>query len=258
MFIVTLTRKGGSMRLFSLISLFIFFCSTSAGRTLDDILHHLDDLYRSRSSRGVVRMVITTPHWERELEMRVWTRGEELTLIKITAPAREKGMGTLKAGREMWNYLPAVNKVIKIPPSMMMGSWMGSDFKNDDLVKEYRFVEDYTFEWVTAPEEEGANIVIQGIPKPGRPIVWGSVRVTLRKNDLMPVSYLYYDQSGVPVREMTFSRYKTFSGRLLPSVTELKPLNKDGQKTTLIYEELSLDVDVPESLFSLRELRRAL
>ena len=246
------------MRFLSLFFLIVLFCTTAAARTLEDILHHLDDLYRSRSSRGVVRMVITTPHWERELEMRVWTRGEELTLIKITAPAREKGMGTLKAGREMWNYLPAVNKVIKIPPSMMMGSWMGSDFKNDDLVKEYRFVEDYTFEWITAPDGKEENIEILGTPRPDRPIVWGSVRVTLRKKDLMPVSYLYYDQSGVPVREMTFSGYRTFSGRLLPSMTELRPLNKDGQKTTLIYEELSLDADVPESLFSLRELRRGL
>lgn len=246
------------MRLFSLISLFFLFCSPLPGITLDDILRHLDDLYRSRSSQGMVRMIITTPHWTRELKMKVWTKGEDLTLIRITAPARERGMGTLKAGREMWNYLPAVNKVIKIPPSMMMGSWMGSDFKNDDLVKEYRFVEDYSFEWVSAPDAEGAIIEIRGVPKPGRSIVWGSVHVTLRRKDLMPVSYLYYDESGVPVREIKFSEYKRFSGRLLPSVMELNPLNKEGHKTMLIYEDLSLDVSIPASIFSLRELRRGL
>ncbi|HEQ71435.1 MAG TPA: outer membrane lipoprotein-sorting protein, partial [Spirochaetia bacterium] len=104
---------------------------------INRVVHAIDTLYRANSSSGRVRMEITTPHWKRSLTMTVWSEGTEKTLIRILEPEKERGVGTLRIGNEMWNYLPATNKVIKIPPSMMMSSWMGSDFNNNDLVSEF-------------------------------------------------------------------------------------------------------------------------
>ena len=116
----------------------------------------LNQLYRSESSHADMEMHIVTPHWERTLAMTVWTQGMNKTFIRITAPKKEKGVATLRIKNEMWNYLPKTNKVMKIPPSMMMGSWMGSDFTNDDLVKESSMLDDYTSQLIR-PEDAGSR-----------------------------------------------------------------------------------------------------
>ena len=116
---------------------------------VETIIKRIDQLYRSETSEAEMEMHIVTPHWERTLAMHVWTEGMDKTFIRITAPKKEQGVATLRIGNEMWNYLPKTNKVMKIPPSMMMGSWMGSDFTNDDLVRESSMLEDYTYQFVT-------------------------------------------------------------------------------------------------------------
>ena len=119
---------------------------------VEAIVKKMDQLYRSETSHAEMEMQIATPHWERTLAMTVWTKGMDHTFIRITAPKKEQGVATLRIGNEMWNYLPKTNKVMKIPPSMMMGSWMGSDFTNDDLVKESSMLNDYTYQLVK-PED---------------------------------------------------------------------------------------------------------
>ncbi len=129
------------------------------------IVEKLDKLYKSESSRGRMEMEIVTPHWSRTLVMRMWSKGMEKALVKVLSPKKERGVATLKLGGQMWNYLPKTNKVIKIPPSMMMGSWMGSDFTNDDLVREYTFTEDYRFEMLTPDNPVDTLYYVKVVPK---------------------------------------------------------------------------------------------
>ena len=128
---------------------------------VETIVKKIDQLYRSETSHADMEMHIVTPHWERTLAMTVWSKGMSKTFIRITAPKKEQGVATLRIGNEMWNYLPKTNKVMKIPPSMMMGSWMGSDFTNDDLVRESSMLNDYTYQFVTPEDAAPDHLYVQ-------------------------------------------------------------------------------------------------
>ena len=130
----------------------LLLCFNPSARAQEDltpgaILDRIDDLYRGKSSHAIMRMAVVTENWTRELELESWSMGKEKSLMRILSPRKEKGTATLKSGKQMWNYLPKVDRVIKIPSSMMGSSWMGSHFTNDDLVKESRMAEDYDFEY---------------------------------------------------------------------------------------------------------------
>jgi outer membrane lipoprotein-sorting protein len=222
------------------------------------IVRKIDELYRSRSSEALVEMQVVTPNWERTLRMRVWSEGMDKTFIRILEPAKERGFATLRIGNEMWDYLPKVSKVMKIPPSMMMSSWMGSDLTNDDLVKEYTFIESYTFELTTPESPESGLVYVKCVPKPDLPIVWGSVVLAVRKADLIPLWEKYYDEKGNLAREMTFSDVRDFDGRRIPSTLELVPRTEEGHRTVLRYLEARFDVNLDPAIFSLRNLRGGL
>ncbi|MFO7731070.1 MAG: outer membrane lipoprotein-sorting protein, partial [Spirochaetia bacterium] len=177
------------------------------------------------------------------------------TFIRILQPQKERGMGTLRMDNEMWNYLPKTNKVMKIPPSMMMSSWMGSDFKNNDLVKEFTFADDYTFEYMRPDEAQEGLLYLKCTPKPGEPIVWGYVVVAVDAETLIPKWEKYYNERNDLMRIMNFKDVETFDGRQLPSVMELVPQTKKGHKTVLHYVEAEFNVQINERIFSLRNLR---
>jgi hypothetical protein len=155
----------------------------------------------------------------------------------------------------MWNYLPKTAKVMKIPPSMMMSSWMGSDFTNDDLVKEFTFVESYHFEMMTPETPEPDLLYVKCIPKEGLPIVWGSVVLAVRRTDLLPVREEYFDEKGALIRAIEFSEVKAFGGRTIPSTMELVPRTEPGHKTVLRYLEARFDLALDPSVFTLRNLQ---
>jgi outer membrane lipoprotein-sorting protein len=222
---------------------------------IKEIVKKLDELYRSDSSSASVEMEITTPHWSRTLKMDMWSLGMKKTFIRILAPKKEKGIATLRVGNEMWNFLPKTNKVMKVPPSMMMGSWMGSDFTNDDLVKEFTFVEDFTFETTEVDQPEEGMMYIKCIPKEGRPIVWGHIVMAVEKDGYIPQWYKYYDEKGKLMREIIYKDLKDFGGRQIPAVMELIPTHKKGHKTVVRYIEAEFDTKIDESIFSLRNLR---
>lgn len=222
---------------------------------LKEIVKKIDELYRSKSSYSEMEMAISTPNWERTLTMNVWTEGMEKTFIRITSPAKEKGVATLRIGNEMWNYLPKTNKVIKIPPSMMMGSWMGSDFTNDDLVKEYSLVEDYHFELTSVENADEELLYAKLVPKEDLPIVWGHIIIAVEKDDYMPVWERYFDEKGNLMRLIEFKEVKLFGERRIPSVMELIPQHKEGHKTTMRYFNIEFDRKIEKDVFSLRNLR---
>ena len=225
-------------------------------QTALEIIDRVDRLLRGDSSRGLVTMEITTEHWSRSLQMEVWSLGTEYSLVRLLSPAREAGTATLKAGQEVWNYLPRVDRTIKVPPSLMMGSWMGSHFTNDDLVKESRIIDDYDIAISFDGDRDGVAVwEFELTPKPEAPVVWGRIEEQIRKEGLMPTWARYYDEDGDLMRTMTFSGYRTMGGRLVPASMEMVPADKPEEATTLVYNELEFDVDLDESFFSLRRLR---
>lgn len=248
------------LRMFVLaVSVLLIFNSFLAGNddpAAREIVRKVDELYRSASSYALMEMEIVTPHWKRTLKIDSWSLGKEKTFMRILEPKKERGMATLKLDREMWNFLPKTNKVMKIPPSMMMGSWMGSDFTNDDLVKEYTYLEDYTFEIIRPEGEDSANTYVKCIPREGLPIIWGHVIIAVLEKGNIPVFQKYYDEKGNLMREMYFKELKKFGKRVIPSVMELVPTNKKGKKTVVRYIEAKFDIPVNKSIFSLRNLRK--
>ena len=224
---------------------------------VDEIVDFLDRLYRSESSYSEMRMEVVTPHWERTLSMLAWSEGMDRTFILVTAPAREEGMATLRIDDEMWNYLPNTNTVMRVPPSMMMGSWMGSDFTNDDLVRETSFREDYSFSLVEYDGEDAGEAChfLRLVPGEDVPVVWGSILCAVRSEDLLPVWMKYYDEHEELMREMTFSDYTELSGRIIPATMTLVPTDEEGNSTTVRYDHVEFDLDIDPEVFTLRNLR---
>ncbi len=248
------------MKTFASAGLFLtlaFSSVVSAADSLDvkALISRIDSLYRAESSYSEIEMEIINPHWERRMTMKAWSEGLDKTFIRILSPARERGVGTLRIENEMWNYLPKTNKVIKVPPSMMMSSWMGSDFTNDDLVKEFSLFEDYTYELTTPGDGVDSLIYVNCIPRPDLPIVWGNIVIAARRADTIPVWQKYYDEDGALMRTMTYSEVEVFDGRKAPAVMSMVPEGKEGHRTTLRYKELEFNVDVSDNVFTLRNLR---
>ncbi len=227
-----------------------------AAPTAREIVDRVDRMLRGNSSRGDVVMEIATEHWTRSLEMRVWSLGTAYALIRVAAPPREAGTATLKSGEEVWNYLPRVDRTIKVPPSLMMGSWMGSHFTNDDLVKESRMIDDYDIAIGFDGERQGVPVwEFVLTPRPTAAVVWGKIVEQVRKADLMPTWARYYDERGNLMRTMTFGEFRSMGGRLVPAVMTVRPEDKPDERTTVRYRDLSFDVPLRPDFFSLHNLQ---
>lgn len=225
-----------------------------AEENIKAIVDHVDKLYRSQSSVAVVEMQIINPNWERSLRMNISTETMKNTFIDILYPNKEKGSGTLRKGNEMWNYFPKVGKVIKVPPSMMMSSWMGSDFNNDDLVKETTLTQNYTAKFIGASQSK--NHVIELLPLATTVTVWGKILLTVDKASRMPITQEYFDEKGAKIRILTFSEYQKFGNRMIPAKLELVPTDKANQKTIIRYVDVKFDLVLPADTFSLINLQR--
>ena len=222
------------------------------------IIDRVDRLLRGDSSRGVMTMEVVTENWDRSMTMEVWSLGTDYSLVRVESPRREAGTATLKAENDIWNYLPKVDRSIKIPASMMGGSWMGSHFTNDDLVKESRLIEDYDVE-IAFEGDDGDGAAVWDFvltPKPEAPVVWGSIEYRIRQRDHMPLWTKFYDEDGELARTMEHSAFTDFGGRLVPAVMNMLPADKPGERTTMRYDDLEFDIDVERSFFSLRNLQR--
>ena len=202
-------------------------------------------------------MEVVTEHWTRELTLEVWSLGTDYSLVRVLAPSREAGTATLMADRDIWNYLPKVDRAIKIPAAMMAGSWMGSHFTNDDLVKESQLVEDYDIEISFDGERDGIPVwEFRLTPKPEAAVVWGHLSFLVRQTDDMPLWVRYYDEDGTLSRTMVYSEFARLGGRLVPTVMDMRPADKPGERTTVRYRELEFDLDLDRSFFSLQNLKR--
>ena len=222
-----------------------------------EILNKVDDLFRGKSSKGKMTMSIKTIHWERTLSLQFWSEGKDKSLIRILAPKKEKGTATLRSFNNIWNYLPKVKRIIKLPSSMMSASWMGSHFTNDDLVKESRMADDYTFEVTFQGKRNNQELIdITCYPKPDAAVVWGKVVVIARPEDYLPIASKYYDEDLNLARTMIFSKIGLLGGRLLPAKMVIIPEDKPKEKTEITYDNIHFDLELPKDTFSLRNLQK--
>lgn len=223
---------------------------------LKAVLKRLDDLYRSESSIARMEMTVQTKRRTRTVRMKSWTRGEEKALILIESPARDKGTATLKVDDNLWNYLPRIARTIRVPPSMMLGSWMGSDFTNDDLVRSASYDEDFKATLV-GETPEGDGLLVRLDAKKGVVGLWKRIDMVFNKKATYPLRAKYYDRRMRHARTMIFDDVQKVEGRDVPMRMTLTPVDKPGNKTVVKYLELDFGAKVPESTFSLARLERS-
>lgn len=226
-------------------------------QTAKEIVARSNDLMRGTNSYAEVTMTIVKPEWSRTVAMKIWSMEPDYAMVYVTAPARDKGSVTLKRKNEVWNWLPSVQRVIKLPPSMMLQSWMGSDFTNDDLVRQSSIIDDYTHTLLGEESIEGRPCwKVSLVPRPEAGVVWGKVIMWISKEGYLQLRTDFYDEEGLQVRTFTGSMIRKFGDRTLPAHFEMVPVNEPGKKTVLHYDELRFDNNSEASFFSEQNMKR--
>lgn len=211
---------------------------------------------RGKSFRGKMTMTVENNGQVRTLVLKNWSIGKEKAFVKILSPAKDRDTGNLRIDMNLWQYLPNIERVIKIPPSLMLQSWMGSDFTNDDLVKTSSLTRDYTHKILSREPYDGhKSVKIECIPKPNAPIVWGKVIAWVREGDGVPLKQEFYSEKGELLKSMEGRDVKTFGQRTIPTTLIMRNLKKENSKTTLKYNEVSFDENIPANIFTQENLR---
>ncbi len=240
-----------------LIIIIVLLFSTSHAQTGKEIIQKADELMRSNSSYSELKMTIEKPNWSRTIGMKVWALEPDFAMIYITEPARDRGSVTLKRKNEVWNWLPSAQRVIKIPPSMMLQSWMGSDFTNDDLVRQSSVVNDYHHKLIGEEKISGYDCYkVEMIPKPEAGVVWGKIITWISKNSYLQIKTDYYDEDGFLVKYFIGSKEKKMGGRNILTYWEMIPEDKPGNKTIMEYSTIQFNYKVETSFFSEQNMKR--
>lgn len=245
---------------YQLVLLFLtgfFYSSDQFAQDATAIMRITDEKMRGQSS--IVQMTFKTirPGWNRELKVQVWMSGADKALLVIQSPAREKGVAFLKRKNQVWNWLPALEKLIKLPPSMMSQSWMGTDFTNDDLVRESSVVQDYTHRFLADSIIDGKSCYqIECIPRSESAVVWGRLHVFIDKKEHIELFVRFYDEEGLLVNTMQSYDIKLMDRRMIPTRIEMVPVGKKGHKTVILYQSVLFDRPIPEEWFTLEKLKQ--
>jgi len=221
------------------------------------VMDRIDDQYRGRQSHGTMTMNVKTTHWTRSMTLETWSLGKDHSLVRILKPKKDKGNATLKAKNVLFTYLSKTDRTIKISSGMMGGSWMGSHFTNDDLVRNSRLADDFDIE-MTFEGDKGAQEIcsFELTPKPNAPVVWGKIQVVVRSGDLQPLSQTFFDEDLKPVKKLEFQEIKEIGGRTVPTRMVMRPLDGSGEYTEIVVDELDFDVELDKGFFSLQRLKR--
>ncbi len=238
-----------------LLLLVLIFSTLFADDLLSRITASFDELYKSSSSEGTLTMYVKTANWERTMTMQSWSKGKDLMMIKLITPVKERGLGTLKVKNRMWNFLPKTDKVILVPPSMMMGGWMGSDITNDDIVGEYTLAEDYDLQLLSLDKSRPGIRQIKCTPKLGREILWGFLMIDIEEKTLLPIRQRNFDEKNRLVRTTHFKDVKLMDGKRIPTVIEVISETKQGNLTRLTYNSMKFDQPIEDTFFTLTKLR---
>jgi outer membrane lipoprotein-sorting protein len=250
------------IKYFTAILLVITFQSTTSllfaqELTAVEIIKKADEKNRGKTSQGEMTMTIIRPKWERSISMKTWSKGDNYFVIYITAPAKEKGQVFLKVDREMWNWVPSISRMIKIPPSMMMQSWMGSDFTNDDLVKQSSIVVDYDHTLLAEENIRGMDCYkIELIPHEEAAVVWGKIISWITKDGFNLWRSEYYDEDGYLVNTETSSNIQQMGDRKIPTHVEMIPADDPEKKTIMDFKNLIFNNPIDDNFFSKQNMKR--
>lgn len=239
-----------------LLIIFISLSSFAEAQDARAIVQKADEKMRGNTSQATVLIKTIRPSWSREMKVQTWIKGNDLSMILIQSPVKDKGIVFLKRRKEVWNWMPALERVIKLPPSMMSQSWMGTDFTNDDLVRESSIVNDYRHS-ITGDTVINARscYIIEMIPRPEAAIVWGKLVVCIDKQDFMELHTRFYDEEGTLINTMNAYDVKLMDGRLIPTRFEMTPADKKNQKTELIYLSIQYNKPIDDSFFTMEKMK---
>jgi len=244
--------------LFFLLAAGSFATATGQDLSAKEIVRLADEkINGEKTSTSLMAMTIVRPTWQRTIELKNWTSGKEYALTLITAPAKEKGQTFLKRQNEMWSWNPTISRLIKLPPSMMSQGWMGSDYTNDDILKESSVVNDYNHEIVGEEEINGRLCYkIKMVAKENAAVVWGHQIRWIDKKDFLFMKSELYDEDGYLVRTETGMDIKNMDGRMIPTRIELVPTDEEGQKTVLEIKQIEFNKPINDSFFSQQNMKR--
>ncbi|MEZ5538110.1 MAG: outer membrane lipoprotein-sorting protein [Thiolinea sp.] len=238
------------------VVLLLLLSTAAQAITTEQLIKHIDELWRGQTSQATMTMAVKTQRYQRNMTMEAWSKGKDYSLVVIREPVKDKGIATLKVKQNIWNYLPKINRVTKVPSSMMSGSWMGSHFTNDDLIRESTFQDDYNSTISFQGNRNGRLIYeITAIPKPNAAVVWGKVVMQIDQQTLAPFRADYYDEGSTLVRTMTMDQPRRIGNRTVPMRMILQPRDKPGESTVITYRDIQFDVPLETSFFSLQRLR---
>ncbi len=229
----------------------------AAGQSAAEILERSEEMMRGNSQYAEMTMRIERPRYNREVSMRSWLMGRDFSLILITAPARDNGTVFLMRENDIWNYDPRIDRTTRLPSSMMAQSWMGSDFTNDDLVRDSDIIDDFEHQILRTEEYNGFDAyVIELIPKPDTPVVWGKVLIWICSEHYTQLRIENYDQRGQLANTMELSEIEEFGQRRVPTRIVVTPADRDNERTVLTYDKIEFDIDVDEAFFSRANMQR--
>lgn len=210
-----------------------------------------------QSSQAEMTMTIVRPDWSRQMSLKSWSKGNDYAMILVTAPAKDKGTSNLKIKKEVWSWVPRIERSIKLPPSMMSQSWMGSDFTNDDLVRENTLSEDYTHKMLQDSVVEGRSCYkIELTPKEDAAVVWGKINMWIDKAEYLQMRAEFFDEDEYLVNIMQASNIKTMGGREFASKLEIIPVEEEGHKTVMEYKSIVFDKEMPARFFTVPNMKR--
>jgi outer membrane lipoprotein-sorting protein len=243
------------MRIIIFILAFYFSAALHA-QTAKEIVQKADEKLRGTTSQVELTIKTVRPNWSRSMEVKAWMKGSDYSLILIQTPAKDKGIAFLKRKKEVWNWMPSLERTIKLPPSMMSQSWMGTDFTNDDLVKESSVVNDYNHSIVGDTVIDNRTCyIIQMIPKPEAAVVWGKLIVCIDKNVFLELHTRFFDEDGMLINIMNAYDIKTMDNRIIPTRFEMIPMDKKNQKTEMIYRDIKYNRPIDDGFFVAEKLK---
>lgn len=241
--------------LFLVLALASHAATTVPERSAEEIIRAAVDQWRGISSESEMTMIIHRPDWERSMTMRAWTKGDDKALVRVTDPARDRGNGTLTDKNSMWTFSPKVNRVIKVPSSMMGQSWMGSDFSNKDVAKADDIIDQYTHTLVDTREEDGVTLYeIESIPLEDAAVVWGR-EVLLIRDDYVVSEHRFYDQDDELVKTLTSLEIGELGGRMVALRQRMQKVEAPDEYTEIQVLSARYEIDIPDRMFTLSNLR---
>jgi len=235
------------------VLLFFSFSFLNAQITADEIMKRVDENMRGKNVYMQMSMSITTHGHTRTMKMQTWAEGNKKSFVKTIYPPKDRGITFLSLDNQMWQYVPKIERIIKIPPSMMLQNWMGSDITNDDMVKQSSIVDDYDAKLL---KYEKNIATIELIPKEDAAVVWGKIISKIDTSNFTGMKDVFYDEDGLEIRTFTYEKVKKFGKYYTPTYWKIQPSDKKGNFTEIIIEDVKYDSEISEQYFKKSALKR--